>query len=75
MGVYQTLQFLFVVHSFSHQAFWTAVPVSGYISGHGNINSDPALPLEALDLERERDANTVAASLRPPTEVWLKYAP
>ena len=61
MGVYQTLQFLFLVHSFFHQIFWTAFPVSGYISGHGNINSDPALPLETLDLVRERDANTIAA--------------
>ena len=59
--MYRTLRFPFVVHSFFHQAFWTAVPVSGYISGHGNINSDPALPLEAFDLVRERDANTVAA--------------
>lgn len=61
MGVCQTLRFLFLVHSFFHQTFWTAFPVSGYILGHGNTNSDPALPLETLDLVRERDANAIAA--------------
>lgn len=59
--------------SFFHQTFWTAFPVSGYISGHGNTNSDQ-LPLETLDLVRKEMQTQLQLSLRLP-QVWLKYAP